>query len=230
MRYLIPLPRLTPEQSLGVTGAELWLRALRSLVPTVLAYWLLVRFVERRPVTELAPKKALTHSAIGWLVGMGILLLAACAMARSASSAWMAYNPDAYLVGPLVVLGLLPGITEEIIARGVLFRVVEEGVGSWAALVVSAALFGFGHAANPNATLWSSIAIAVEAGLLLGMAYAWTRSLWFCMGLHAAWNFTQGPLLGIPVSGIARRRPARFTNRRARCCSAAASSAPRLRS
>lgn len=202
MRWLIPMPRLTPTQSLNASGADLWLRALRSLVPTVLAYWLLVRFVERRPVTELAPGKALTHSATGWLVGMGILLLSAGVMAAFGVFRVEGYNPDAYLVGPLVVLGLLPGITEEIVARGVLFRVVEEGMGSWIALAISAALFGFGHAANPNATAWSSIAIAIEAGLLLGMAYAWTRSLWFCMGLHAAWNFTQGPLLGIPVSGF----------------------------
>ncbi len=79
---------------------------------------------------------------------------------------------------------------------------VEDGLGTWVALAISAALFGLGHLANPNATVWSSIAIAIEAGLLLGMAYAWTRSLWFCMGVHAAWNFTQGPLLGIPVSGF----------------------------
>jgi uncharacterized protein len=202
MRYLLPLPRLTPAQSLAVTGWELWLRAIRSLVPTVLAYWLLVRFVERRKVTELAPQKFLTHSAVGWIVGMGIMLVATGAMAAAGAYRIDGVNEDATLLGPLVVLGLLPGITEEIVARGILFRVVEEGVGSWAALVFSALLFGFGHAANPNATIWSSVAIAIEAGLLLGMAYAWTRSLWFCMGLHAAWNFTQGPLLGISVSGI----------------------------
>lgn len=202
MRYLIPLPRLTPEQSLSASGWELWLRAIRSLIPTVLAYWLLVRFVERRKVSELAPNKFLTHSAFGWLAGMGIMLVATGAMAAAGAYRIDGFNADANLVGPLVVLGLLPGITEEIVARGILFRVVEEGVGSWAALAFSALLFGFGHAANPNATIWSSVAIAIEAGLLLGMAYAWTRSLWFCMALHAAWNFTQGPLLGIPVSGI----------------------------
>lgn len=202
MRYLIPLPRFTPSQSLSASGWELWLRAIRSLIPTVLAYWLLVRFVERRKVSELAANKFLTHSTVGWLVGMGIMLVAAGAMAVAGAYRIDGVNEDAYLVGPLVVLGLLPGITEEIVARGILFRVVEEGVGSWAALIFSALLFGFGHAANPNATIWSSVAIAIEAGLLLGMAYAWTRSLWFCMGLHAAWNFTQGPLLGIPVSGF----------------------------
>ena len=202
MRYLFPLPRLPAGQTMSASGWDLWLRAIRSLVPTVLAYWLLVRFVERRKVAELAANKLLTHSAAGWLVGMGIMLVAVGAMAAAGAYRIEGVNADAYLVGPLVVLGLLPGITEEIVARGILFRVVEEGMGTWVALVFSALLFGFGHAANPNATIWSSVAIAIEAGLLLGMAYAWTRSLWFCMGLHAAWNFTQGPLLGIPVSGF----------------------------
>ena len=202
IRKLIPLPPMTAEKSLMTSGGELWLRAFRALLPTCLAYWLLVRFVERRKVDELAPKKFLTHSAGGWLVGTGIMVLAAAAMAIAGAYRIDGINQDAYLLGPLMVLGILPGVTEEIVARGILFRVVEEGVGSWAALVFSALLFGFGHAANPGATVWSSVAIAIEAGLLLGMAYAWTRSLWFCMGLHAAWNFTQGPLLGIRVSGF----------------------------
>lgn len=202
VRKLIPLPSMTPEKSLATSGSELWLRAFRGLLPTTLAYWLLVRFVERRKVDELAPKKFLTHSAGGWLIGTGIMVVAAGVMALAGAYRVDGVNPDAYLLGPLMVLGILPGVTEEIIARGIFFRVVEEGVGSWAALVFSALLFGFGHAANPGATVWSSVAIAIEAGLLLGMAYAWTRSLWFCMGLHAAWNFTQGPLLGIRVSGF----------------------------
>jgi len=83
----------------------------------------------------------------------------------------------------------------------VLFRIVEEGLGSWWALVISALFFGASHIANPGATLWSSAAIAIEAGLLFGMIYHLTRSLSLCMGLHAAWNFAQGTIYGIPVSG-----------------------------
>lgn len=202
MSLALPFERIGPGKELALSGSELWLRALRSLVPVVGAYWLLVRVIERRRVEELAPRKALTHGATGWLIGTAIMLLAAGAMALSGAYSIHGINQGTDLVAPLVVLGLLPGITEEIIARGILFRVVEDGLGTWIALAISALLFGFGHAGNPNATLWSSVAIAIEAGLLLGMAYAWTRSLWFCMGLHAAWNFTQGPLLGIPVSGI----------------------------
>ena len=185
------------------TGATPWLRQLRNLLPTVLAYWLLVRVLERRKVDELAPRKAPLHVLTGWLTGTAILLAAAGALALPGFYSVTGFNPDAQLLAPLLVLGIGAGVGEEIVARGILFRVVEECFGTWTALVFSAALFGLGHISNPNATWWSSLAIAVEAGFLLGMAYAWTRSLWFVMALHAAWNFTQGPLLGIAVSGIA---------------------------
>ena len=182
-RWLVPLPPIGFQESVGEAGPNVYLRALRSIVVTVAAYWLVIHLLQRRKVTELAPAKALPHAAAGWGLGTAILVVAA-------------------LLGPLFVLGLVPGITEEVIARGVLLGVVERGLGTWAGVIVSSLLFGLGHAANPNATAWSSIAIGLEAGLLLGMAYVWTRSLWFVFGLHAAWNFTQGPLLGIPVSGL----------------------------
>lgn len=203
LRQLLPLPPIKFDRMPTEAGAEVFLRALRSIAGMVLAYVLFVVFVQRRKLRELAPKKALPHVAAGWGLGTAILVLAALLMAAVGVLRWEGgINTDAALLGPLFVLGLVPGITEEIVARGVLLGVVERGLGTWAALVISALLFGFGHAANPNATLWSSVAIAIEAGLLLGMAYVWTRSLWFVFALHAAWNFTQGPLLGIPVSGL----------------------------
>ena len=67
--------------------------------------------------------------------------------------------------------------------------------------MVSALLFGFAHAGNPNATLFSSVAIAIEAGVLLGAAYMLTRSLWLAVGLHAGWNLTQGLVFDVNVSG-----------------------------
>ena len=207
LRMLIELPTYKPGEglaaSLAESGATPWLRQLRGLLPTVLAYWLLGRLLERRKVDEFAPGKAPLHLTTGWLVGMGLLLAAAAALAIPGFYSVQGVNPDAQLLTPLLVLGVGAGVGEEIITRGVLFRLFEECFGTWAALVLSAALFGLGHIANPNATWWSSLAIAIEAGFLLGMAYAWTRSLWFVIALHAAWNFTQGPILGIPVSGIA---------------------------
>ena len=45
------------------------------------------------------------------------------------------------------------------------------------------------------------MAIAIEAGVLLALLYRVTRSLWPCIGLHAAWNVLQGTVFGIPASG-----------------------------
>ena len=106
------------------------------------------------------------------------------------------------LVLALVATAIVPGIVEELLFRGILFRWIEQFGGTWAALLITSALFGAGHIFNPNATAFSSFAIACEAGLLLGGAYMLTRSLWLPMGLHAAWNFTQGEIFDVPVSGI----------------------------
>jgi membrane protease YdiL (CAAX protease family) len=68
-------------------------------------------------------------------------------------------------------------------------------------MLVSAAFFGGVHIFNPGATLISSAAIAIEAGLLLALAYTATRSLWLPIGLHFAWNFTEGGIFTTQVSG-----------------------------
>ncbi|MDT7508033.1 hypothetical protein QRX42_06235 [Bifidobacterium sp. H6bp22N] len=56
------------------------------------------------------------------------------------------------------------------------------------------------HALNPGATLFSCLAIAIEAGLMLGSIMVSRHNLWICRGFHIGWNFTEA-LLGIPVSG-----------------------------
>lgn len=102
----------------------------------------------------------------------------------------------------LIVMAIFPGISEEILFRGVLFRWLEEFGGSWLALLLTSAFFGAAHLMNPGASPIAAIGIAFEAGVMLGAAYMLTRSLWLPIGLHAAWNFTQGEIYDIPVSGL----------------------------
>jgi membrane protease YdiL (CAAX protease family) len=94
---------------------------------------------------------------------------------------------------------------EEIVFRGFLFRLFSKIIGTWGALLLTAALFGAAHAGNRGATVWSSLAIAVEAGILLGAAYASTQRLWLPIGLHAGWNFCEGSIFGMAVSGHTMR-------------------------
>ena len=104
----------------------------------------------------------------------------------------------------IAILLLLPAAAfEEILFRGVIFRLIQEWGGTWIALAISAVIFGLVHSKNPGATWVSTLAIALEAGVLLAAAFVLTRNLWFPIGLHFAWNFCEGPVYGTQVSGHA---------------------------
>ena len=92
-------------------------------------------------------------------------------------------------------------VTEELLFRGVLFRIVEGWTGTWIALVLTAALFGASHLLNPNATGWGAIAVGIEAGGMLAAAYIATRTLWVPIGLHFGWNVAAGAIFSTEVSG-----------------------------
>lgn len=106
------------------------------------------------------------------------------------------------LLAALLTSAIFPAISEELLFRGILFRWLEEFGGSWVALLLTSAFFGASHLMNPHASPVAAIGIAFEAGVMLGAAYMLTRSLWLPMGLHAAWNFAQGEIYDIPVSGM----------------------------
>ena len=171
------------------------------VLPFVLAYVTLAKVIERRPMPELAWRKS-PHLVWGMLAAL--LLFGVLVVQLWAAGAYTIRGAgDAPLWTLFLLTAVVPGISEEIVSRGILFRLTEEGLGTWIALAVSALFFGFAHASNPGASSWSSIAIALEAGVLFGLLYHVTRSLWCCIGLHAGWNFVQGAVFGIPVSGIA---------------------------
>ena len=176
------------------------IKTLLSVALGVLGYIVFVKWVERRDVDELKTSGALTEIAQG--VGVGTLLFCSVALVL-----WlMGFYKVTALKSPEILLlpflaALFSGVVEELVARGIIFRIVEESLGSVLALIVSSLIFGFAHAGNPNATLVSSLAIALEAGVLLGAAYMVTRRLWLVMGLHFAWNFVQGGVFGVAVSG-----------------------------
>lgn len=172
-----------------------------QLLPAWIGYAIVVRLIERRRMRELSPRDIPTFGVAGFIIGAVLFSVVVGVMWLAGSYHVIGTDPQVDWLPGVLVAGIGAGIGEEIIARGVIFRIVEEGLGTWWALLISAAFFGAAHIFNPGATLWSSAAIAIEAGLLLAMIYHVTRSLWACIGLHAAWNIMQGTVYGIPVSG-----------------------------
>ena len=171
-----------------------------TAVLALVTYGWTVRWSERRAPVEVAPTGALAAVGRGVLIGAGM-----CTAVMGTIALLGGYRVEGVgsVAGPVGLLGFMAAaaVTEEVLYRGILFRIVEEWTGTWTALVLTAVLFGLSHLLNPHADLWGAIAIAIEAGGMLAAAYAATRSLWLPIGLHFAWNFTLAGVFGAEVSG-----------------------------
>jgi len=167
----------------------------------VVAYELVIRHLGERKRDDYRDPRALRHLLLGLGAGLGVFSIAVALAAALGVYTITGWGDSSGLAAALVSAALFPAVSEELVFRGILFRWLEDWGGSWVALVLTSALFGAGHLANPHASSIAAIGIALEAGVMLGAAYMLTRSLWLPMGIHAAWNFAQGEIYDIPVSG-----------------------------
>lgn len=110
-----------------------------------------------------------------------------------------------------VLATVLVGVQEEWFARGYLLQNLAEGLHGprltakaavCLAYLLTAVFFGFLHASNQHATLTSSLNLALF-GLWVGLGFILTGELALPIGLHIGWNFAQGAMFGLPVSGAA---------------------------
>ena len=96
-------------------------------------------------------------------------------------------------------------VMEESMMRGfVLGHMLDTGMNKFLALFISAFIFACLHLGNPGMTNFSLFNLTL-AGILLGVAYIYTRNLWFPISLHLFWNYIQGHVLGYDVSGTGDR-------------------------
>ena len=99
------------------------------------------------------------------------------------------------------LLYILVALMEDSMMRGfVLGHMLDVGMNKFLALLISSFLFACLHLGNPGITNFALLNLTL-AGVLLGVAYIYTRNLWFPIFLHLFWNFIQGPILGYEVSG-----------------------------
>lgn len=172
-----------------------------TAVVLLLLYNLLIRYVEANDAYKIAPRKDISSIGNGLFIGFSYFIIVTLTMSLCGYYHIKSIQFDWEKQLFSFTLFFLVAVSEEIFFRGILFRMINRRWNIWAALVISALIFGGLHIFNDNATLWSSIAIAIEAGSLLGAAYAYSKNIWLPIGIHWIWNYTQGNILGFPVSG-----------------------------
>lgn len=165
----------------------------------VLSYILFFKKYDKRAVTEFAAKGLAKNLIIGASIGFILQSLTILVIYLNGSYSVISINPVSFILIPFALMFTV-AIIEEILVRGIIFRIMEEKLGSYVSLTVSSLLFGVLHLANPHSTLISSICITT-AGFLMGAAFIYSRNLWMPIALHFAWNFTQSGIYGAITSG-----------------------------
>ncbi len=161
-------------------------------------YYYLFRIYEQREVTELAWGSCVKESLWGFLMGVAAVSSIIFILFLLGN-----YKVDSMGSVSALFMALFFFITaaalEEVIFRGIIYRIIEESLGTHAALALSAVLFGAAHMFNDHANLLSIISVA-SGGLLLGLIYSLKKRLWLPIAVHTGWNWSMASL-GISVSG-----------------------------
>lgn len=170
------------------------------IISLALVYYIYTSAVENRKAYEFSFNK------FGWELGAGALLgFSIIAFFVALISLLGYYKIEEFnSFGNVVFMfftQLKVGFLEELMFRVILFKLTEELIGSWSAIALQGILFGFAHAGNPNASIYSTFALILSFSIFFGAGYMMTRRIWFIMGFHWSWNFFQAGIFGMNNSG-----------------------------
>jgi len=165
-----------------------------------LAYYAYVHLIEQRPVTELEGREAVGELGSGLLLGAGLFTLVIGILWLLSSYHVTGLNAWSVLIVALVA-DLPSAFIQEMLLVGILFRITEQAVGTWWALLIAVLLFGLAHFITiPLITVTDMLSILL-GGLLFVTTYLLTRRLWLPIGLHTALDFVKDGIFGAGVAG-----------------------------
>jgi membrane protease YdiL (CAAX protease family) len=176
------------------------IKGIIASIAVVSTYIYFFKKYEKREITEFSNKGIGKNILIGIGIGAFLQFLTLVVIIINGGFEIISVNPVSDMIIPFTV-AFSVAIFEEILIRGIIFRILEEKLGSYISLIITAIIFGGLHVANPNSTLLSGLCVGIEAGFLMGAAYIYARNLWFPIAIHFAWNFMQSGVFGAITSG-----------------------------
>lgn len=181
-----------------------------SFAPIFLLIWVWVRLFEKRGFSSLGmhAKGAWFKYLRGFALGVGMFSGAVIALSAfgflSLAPAANGTAAISALPGVMVMLlgWLVQGPGEEILYRGWMMPVIAARSKLILAILISSAIFGFSHALNPSFSILALINIFL-VGIFLCLFALRDEAVWGVFGWHTAWNWAQGNIFGLSVSGNA---------------------------
>ena len=196
-------------RALGLTDAKLLFLGMYLSFLGIDLLVLLYTLLWEKPILRSFSRRGPNGGSGNTWAMFGVGLLVGFAMnALCILAAWLHGDLDfsvgrfdlPYLLLALVFVCIQSG-AEELLCRGYMFGAVKDRYNVWIAAAVNALFFGALHLTNPGVTVLSLVNV-VFFGLVLSVAMIKLESLWFCIAVHTAWNFSQSIFFGLPNSGI----------------------------
>lgn len=139
---------------------------------------------------------------IGIVIGFGLngICILAAWLNKDISIYYNSFQPFYFLI--LFIAVFVQSSAEELICRGFLYQRLRRSYKSPAvAIIGNSLLFALLHLLNDGITVLSLLNIFL-VGILLSLMVYYMDSIWCPMAVHAAWNFTQNIIFGLPNSGM----------------------------
>lgn len=206
--------QVAPDRDLGSFFENIVFRSL-LLLGALIAGFICTRWLEGLPWRAMGlwfHQRWLRDMLFGSAVGIVSLALATAIATAGGGLSFSVSSRDVFLrvVQTLIfsaVLFMVAALAEEALFRGYpLQTMTRAGLFLVGTLLTSLAFAGV-HLSNPNFKQGLPFLNLILAGVWFAVAYFRTRSLWFPLGLHWAWNWSLGSLFGLPVSGITEIAP-----------------------
>jgi hypothetical protein len=148
---------------------------------------------------------------VGTAIGIASLAFAA-AIATAGGGLRFSFSTAAiFQVAKTLMLSgalfILAALAEEALFRGYPLQTLTRARLAVLGVLLTSVPFAAVHLQNPNVAQGFTFVNTALAGVWLAVAYLRTRTLWFPLGVHWAWNWALGALFGLPVSGITKIAP-----------------------
>ncbi len=174
-----------------------------SALSIVFAAFLLTVLIDKRSFVSLGfePTHFFRDITLGILIGLSWLAASGCILWFCGWVLPQQSNPISLSMLTMGGVALfLNVVTQEMLVRSYIFQTIRTHFSVTAAVILSSLLFVLFHAGAIKGS-WLAALNVFEAGILFGVAYAVSKNLWLPIGIHFAWNFALGPLLGLSLSG-----------------------------
>ena len=172
----------------------------------ILVTLLYCRIIEKRSAKEIFGKKPLDYLT-GSLIAVTLLavIVSFCLVTGSMTFEGLGTNIQLPMLLLLLVGYMLQSAAEEVMCRGFLMGALKGKVPTWLAVLVSSTAFVFPHLPSIMEMESKYIVVAILnlylVAILFSLLVLRRGNLWIACGLHFAWNYVLGGIMGLTVSG-----------------------------